>query len=31
MRLWQPAEIVRVTLHAGVDANATSAETRTLR
>jgi predicted MPP superfamily phosphohydrolase len=31
MRLWKPAEIIRVTLRAGVDANATAADTRTHR
>jgi predicted MPP superfamily phosphohydrolase len=31
MRLWHPAEIIRVTLRAGVDADATAADTRTFR
>lgn len=31
MRLWKPAEITRVTLRAGVDADATAADTRTFR
>jgi predicted MPP superfamily phosphohydrolase len=31
MRLWRPAEIIRVTLRAGVDANATAVHTRTFR
>lgn len=31
MRRWKPAEIIRVTLRAGVDADATAADTRTFR